>query len=214
MSLLLYAVTSSGERVRGAGLGGAPLQTIKAPPLAAIVSDGPAESEPQESILWEYDNVLERLMARHVILPARFGSLMDGHAEVRALLHRRRDELGRSLERVRGAVEFGLSTGWRDPDERPEPSSGTEYMLGRLALHRRASEVARTLEPLGALARSSRQRVLPRPTLPVTASYLVEKDCSEEFIRTVAQLDGLLGDVNVICTGPWPPYSFVEAVGQ
>jgi Gas vesicle synthesis protein GvpL/GvpF len=213
MSLLLYAVTSSEEKVAGAGLGGMPLQTVEAPPLAAIVS-GPAASQPRREELWEYDHVLERLMARHVILPARFGSLMDSRMDVRELLERRQKELRRSLDRVRGTVEFGVTTGWRDQLEPAEPETGTDYLLGRLALHRRASDVARRLEPLGSLARSSRQRVLPRPTLPVTASYLVETDRTEKFIEMVACLDGLLPHVDVVCTGPWPPYSFVEAMPQ
>lgn len=213
MSVLLYAVTSSGEEVSGAGLGGIPLHTVDVPPLAAIVS-GPAASRPRQDELWEYDHVLERLMARHVILPARFGSLMDSGMEVRELLQRRQQELCRSLDRVRGTVEFGVTTGWRDQAEPAEPETGTDYLLGRLDLHRRASDVARRLEPLGSLARSSRQRVLPRPTLPVTASYLVETERTERFIEMVACLDGLLPHVDVICTGPWPPYSFVEAMPQ
>src|SRR5581483_12139979 len=109
-----------------------------------------------------------------------------------------------ALARVEGAVEFGLTTCWRDLEEPVYAGSGTAYLLGRLTLHRRASEVARSLHPLTALCRSSRQRVLPRPTLPVTASYLVEEERSQQFVEAVAHLDAVIDDIDVVCTGPWP----------
>jgi Gas vesicle synthesis protein GvpL/GvpF len=215
MSLLLYAVTTSGEQVAATGLGGNRLDAIEEHGLTAIVSPvaGNAVSADHDT-MWEYEQVLERLMARHAILPARFGSVLADRATVRAMLGDRRQELERALARVSGSVEFGITTAWRDQDESPEPSSGTAYMRSRLDLNRRASEVARRLDPLNVLSRSRRQRLLPRPSLPVTASYLVERSRSDEFIEMVAHVDSLCPEVDLVCTGPWPPYSFVEGVPQ
>ncbi len=213
MSLLLYAIKTAGETVRGRGLGGQPLHSVDAQGLAAIVGPAPGGgTEPDEGALWKYEEVQERLMAHHVILPARFGTVLADETAVRALLRDRELELRRALDRVCGSVEFGITTAWHDPDEPREPASGTAYLLSRLTRDRRACEVARLLHPLSALSRSSRQRVLPRPSLPVTASYLVESHRSDEFIEMVAYLDGQLGDVDVVCTGPWPPYSFAQGV--
>jgi hypothetical protein len=215
MSLLMYAVSTAPAAIAGIGLGGSRLEGIEHDGLLAIVSAGTSSPlEPTEENLWEYDQALERLMAPHVILPARFGTFLRDRAAVVEMLQDRRSELLRALERVRGAVEFGITTGWREAGEPIDSDSGTAYLLGRLALHRRASEVARRLDPLAALSRSSRQRVLPRPSLPVTGSYLVEQTRSEEFIDLVAHIDQLLQEVDVVCTGPWPPYSFVEGVPQ
>jgi hypothetical protein len=216
MSLLMYAVTEAPAReIRGTGLRGARLGGVEERGLVAIVSEGDGSSiEASEEALWEYEQALERLMARHVILPARFASILADETETRAMIGRRYGELIAALDRVRGAVELGISVGWRDGAETSAepPGSGTEYLLGRLALQRRASAIARGLDPLAALARSSRLRVLPRGALPVTGSYLVDRSRANEFLRLVADLDAGLHEADVVCTGPWPPYSFVEGV--
>src|SRR5581483_2881411 len=159
VSMLLYGVTRACEQATGNGLEGRPLETVTADGLGAIVSSDPSGvAAPSESLLWEYEQVLERLMACHVVLPARFGSVLADRTAVHEMLRRRSAELGRSLGRVEGAVEFGVTTGWSEVAPTPESTTGTSYLLGRLTMHRRASEVARRLGPLAMLSRSSRQR--------------------------------------------------------
>ena len=58
------------------------------------------------------------------------------------------------------------------------------------------------------MARTS--SVLETPAVPLSASYLVDRDSVEEFRAAVAALDDEHADVTLVCTGPWPPYSFVE----
>ena len=59
-------------------------------------------------------------------------------------------------------------------------------------------------------SRSSRRALAPRPGLPVLDAYLVDRGRVSEFVALVAQLDHRLDDVELVCTGPWPPYSFAE----
>jgi Gas vesicle synthesis protein GvpL/GvpF len=215
MSLLVYGIVEApGSDPSGVGLYGQPLRAVVDGPLAAVVSDcfgGPLE--PTAAALSAYEQTVRRLMERAAVLPAQFGSVVEDEAEVRKLLRRRRKHLLARLRRVRGAVEIGLRASWRDGSRVPSgarPQSGTSYLRDRLELRQSARRVATELEPLGALARSSRRAIAPRPDLPVLDSYLVDSGRVSEFVALVEQLDDRLDEVELVCTGPWPPYSFAE----
>lgn len=217
MSLLLYGIVEAGggqDLVSGVGLGDVPLHAIVEGPLAAIVSDhAGADPAPDIEGLRDYESTVRRLMERSAILPARFGSVLADEGAVRGLLHRRHRDLLARVRRVRGAVELALRASWRvGAGIRPgsRPPSGTSYLRERLELRQSARRVATELDPLTALARSSRRTLFPAPDLPVLDAYLVEHDRVREFVAMVAQLDDSLDDVELTCTGPWPPYSFAE----
>jgi hypothetical protein len=218
MSFLMYAIADRDpSEIEGTAIDGRGLRGVRQRGLVAIVSE---ESCPDEPVtvdgLWQHERVVETLMESHAILPARFGSWLASEAQVCSLLERRHDELASALDRIRGTVELALRVEWRPetvlPSERP--ASGTAYMLERLELHQRAAAVTRGLDRLAALARSSRTRVLPRPTLPAQGVYLVEAGRMGDFTAVVSELDAELAEVDLICTGPWPPYSFAQgAIG-
>jgi hypothetical protein len=213
MSLLIYGIVEE-EVVSGfeLGLDERPLREVAEGPLLAVVSDhhGP-DPEPTAAALRAYEHAVRRLMDRGTVLPAQFGSVLDDEAAVRAFLRRRRHDLLSRLQRVRGAVEIGLRARWRAgehglPDTMPR--SGTSYLRDRLELRQSARRVAHELDPLTAVARSSRRALAPRPDLPVLDAYLVDRGRVDEFVALVEQLDTCLDDVELVCTGPWPPYSF------
>jgi hypothetical protein len=64
-------------------------------------------------------------------------------------------------------------------------------------------------EPLAALARAS-VRGRPRPPELFRAAYLVERDTVVPFTAEVARLQKANAGLSILCTGPWPPYSFAE----
>lgn len=215
MRMLVYGIVEAdGIDVTGYGLDDHPLRAIAEGPLMAIASDhdGP-DPEPALEGLLEYEEVIQRLMDRRAILPAQFASLLADEADVRDMLrHRRRDLLAR-LVRVRGAVELALRAEWRDAAEARghEPAlSGTAYLRERLELRQSARRVASELDPLTNLARSCQRALVPRPDLPVVDAYLVDRGRVDEFVALVEQLDDRLEEVDLVCTGPWPPYSFAD----
>ena len=215
MRLLVYGIVeSANDGLAGEGLNGRPLRGVADEPLIAVVSDYEgADPEPTAAGMAAYEGIVRRLMDRGAILPARFGSVLADESEVRALLRRRRKDLLSRLRRVRGAVEIGLRASWRDGVRaRPDaPSqSGTSYLRDRLELRQNARRVAGKLDPLSAIALSARRRLVPRPDVPVLDAYLVDGGRVDEFVALVEQLDGALEDVELVCTGPWPPYSFAE----
>ncbi len=215
MSLLVYGVVAAGEADPwGRGLDDRPMHGVTEGPLEAVVSDHEDRPpEPTAAALHAHERAIRRLMDRGAVLPAQFGSVLADRDAVRAFLGARRHDLLIRLERVRGAVEIGLKASWRDGDGAPfdpRPRSGISYLRDRLELRQSARRVASALDPLTALARSSRRALVPHPNLPVLDAYLVDRGRVREFVAMVEQLDDRLEDVELECTGPWPPYSFAQ----
>lgn len=213
MSLLAYAVAEGdAAEIEGVGLEERPLIGIGHDGLALVVSEHESPlPEATAQTLWRYEDVVERLMDRQPILPARFGSVLADEDEAVSALRTRRNELRRRLTQVRGAVELGVRATWAQPPTHPQPGTGTEYLLGRLEVQRRAQRAANSLDPLLALARAHKVTVLPRPSVPVLASYLVDRDRTHEFIELATQIGQTeFDDGELIVTGPWPPYSFAQ----
>ncbi|MDQ6834570.1 MAG: GvpL/GvpF family gas vesicle protein [Actinomycetota bacterium] len=223
MSLLLYAITDGGQTGQAQkGVGAQPVRPIGQDGLVALVSEHAMPPSIDEQSLWAFEAVIEAHMSDRTVLPARFGSLIEDAGAVEHLLRDRRSELQATMERIRGAVELSVRAIWpggepssSPEDERPATSgAGTDYMLARAALERRARRLAAALhETLDPFARSARYRILSRPTAPVTAAFLVDRDAADQFVARVKKVDVTLDDVDLVCTGPWPAYSFVEGGG-
>jgi hypothetical protein len=215
MSLLVYGIVEArGRDGYGRGLDNRPMFGLTEKPLEAIVSDHEGRApEASAAALHVYERTVRQLMDRGAILPAEFGSMLPDEDAVRGLLRGRRRDLVTRLRRVRGAVEIGLRASWRkDPRAvlDPRPPSASSYLRARLEQRQSARRVASELDPLTALARGSRRAIAPRPDLPVLDAYLVDRGRVREFVAMVEQLDDRLDDVELVCTGPWPPYSFAE----
>ena len=96
-----------------------------------------------------------------------------------------------------------------DGDDDDEGGPGTTYLMDRLRRERHQSQMtARVHEPLVCLARASTSwSGAPRRQL-WKAAYLVSNERLEDFAEQVNLLDAQLSEATVLCTGPWPPYSF------
>jgi hypothetical protein len=212
MSVLVYGIARSDVApVKGHGLHQQPLRDVYAGPLVAIVSDHDDAPDPAVGTLWEYEQTVERIAQLVPIVPARFGGVLDDDAAVVEMLEAKCETLLAALGQVRGAVELALRAMWQQPPE-PDSHTGASYMRARLDLRRRARTIADELMPLGQLSRSIRCKLPANPQQPLRCAYLVDRDAVAEFTASVEQLDEQLPGVDLVCTGPWPPYSFAEEV--
>jgi hypothetical protein len=170
------------------GLEGAPLERRRVDGLELVVSDASETEVTQEAVL-RHAEVVEELMSRSgAVLPAQFGRPFGDEMDLTAAIRPKADELSRGLDRVRGCVEFGLRVA--SPPRNPVAATGKEYMHARLAEHR-------LVEPLAELSRAS------TPT-----AYLVPKENVDAFHEAVRHLQAEHPELTIVCTGPWPPYSF------
>jgi gas vesicle protein GvpL/GvpF len=204
----LYAICEEPERPLPAstGLEQAPVEGVRDGDLLAVVTrHDDALPEPTPDTFWEHARVVERTMADRAVLPMRFASTLADDAAVTEALAARRDEFHAALDRVRGRVEVSVRAEQRSREERAA-MTGREYLEAKL-------RDTRTLhEPLASLAVAERHRSASGEVL--RAAYLIEEANLPPFRSAVERLQRDYPEVSILCTGPWPPYSFVgEGIG-
>ena len=221
--IYLYAITdhprAALEGVRGHE--DASVQLLARDGIAAAYSAHESLAlEPSEEALWRHESVVEALTEDGAVLPVRFGAVVADEAALGKELARRSGEFRRALERVRGRVELALRVLWPEPgaatgvaEERGgDEGPGRAYLMRRLDQERRNAELAdRVHEPLARLAVASERRIRAAPRPMLTAAYLVERASVPRFQERVARLREEHAELSVLCTGPWPPYSFATS---
>jgi hypothetical protein len=218
-----YAIvesTAADPPPRMRGLGGAALRATFADGLAAVFSrHRTLRARRSPEAMWTHERVVEALMERGAVLPMRFGTTFADEEALAAALADRSEEFLTRLDRVRGRVELGVRA--VQPPEAPanevasasaEGSTGREYLLRKLHEVRRGEQAAAALhEPLAALAAGARQQRVRAPGEVLRAAYLVDRTAVPDFRQRVERLQRAHPGTAILCTGPWPPYSFVDA---
>lgn len=210
--IYLYAIIDAGAEIPAtSGFDDAPLQVLPCGEIAALYSahsESPARPEP--AALLRHEEVVEEAMRNGPAIPARFGTTFAVEADLRAAVCSERDRLRHQLGEVQGRVELAVRVGLPSADD-PQPSTGRGYLEDKLA---RRTEVERviseTLAPLRELAERSRHAEGRTEGNVLRASYLVRKELVERFADQVRLLSEGNPELWLSCTGPWPPYSFVD----
>jgi hypothetical protein len=163
-----------------------PLRLVPAGPVGVLVGPAP-EGEVDAEALWSRESLLEDLMAERALLPIRYGTRVEDDAAAAAAVEPRGAELAAALERVRGAVEVSVRAIAPDGEEGGDVG----------AVHAR----------LAGLARDHARHDGPES---LRAAYLVDRAAVDGFVAAVRALQQEHRGLSILCTGPWPPYSFAE----
>jgi hypothetical protein len=135
------------------------------------------------------------------------------------MLRSRAREFTANLQQVAGMVEVGVRAVLRTPAEvgrspRGEARSGTEYLQAAKLREQSAAELEQRLaEALDTVATASRVRRVQGLSHMLTGAYLVARERIDEFRSRVAELSAATDLAELVCTGPWPPYSFMTGNG-
>jgi Gas vesicle synthesis protein GvpL/GvpF len=164
----------------------APLRLVPAGPVGVLVAPAP-EGEVDAEALWERESLLEDLMGERALLPIRYGTRVEDDAAAAAAVEPRGAELAAVLDRVRGAVEVSVRAVLREGAEAADVS----------AIHARLCGLAREHARL-------------EGSEPLRAAYLVDRAAVDGFVAAVRELQHEHRGLSILCTGPWPPYSFAE----
>jgi hypothetical protein len=194
------------------GLAGASLEGIAEGQLLAVASRHERmPAEPALDALWAHERVMEALMAERAVLPMRFGTRLPDAGAVQAALAARRELLLDALDRVRGRVELAVRAIEPAAEAAPSAASGRDHLRARL---RSKLSGASLHEPLAALAVAARRWPELAPGELLRASYLVEQTAAARFRSTVQRLQHEHPEAALLCTGPWPAYSFMERASE
>ena len=180
-----------------------PLRIVRAGGLGVVVAPA-SEGEVDADSLWRREALLEELMEQRALLPVRYGTLVEDDAAAAAAVAGRGEALAGALRRVRGAVE--LSVRAVAPGEPDEGSPG-EHLQARAAHERTAAALHERL------AAAAREHARHDGRELLRAAYLVDRAEVDRFVSLVRGLQAEHGELSILCTGPWPPYSFAEPEG-
>jgi hypothetical protein len=181
---------------------GARLESVAEGSLLAVVSRHEhAPAGPALHALRAHERVVEALMADRAVVPMRFGTRLSGDGCLRAGLGARRERLLEALDRVRGRVELAVRA--MRPASAPAAASGREFLEGKRA-------VVALYDSLAALAVAARRWPERSSGELLRAAYLVDLPAVEPFRGGVERLQREHPEAALLCTGPWPAYSFVE----
>lgn len=238
MALYVYSITATTHPRRldgmsGVGTEGAPLRTVTAGPLCAIVSDISEEIRPKRRDLLVHQEVQERLMADGLTLPLQFGYTASDDLEVRQALETNADSYLATLQRLEGCAEYHVRASQEDEEpllhqileDVPEAADLNDRIRGgdqdpqlQLALGELvAQEVQARQEGLAAglveaLLPFAREHVAHAPAQSdfLNLSLLVPDEQKDALLTAEANLAREIGGgVDLRFTGPLPPYSFV-----
>ena len=144
------------------------------------------------------------------VLPVRYGTTMAGTEELGAVAEQHADAWSRRLVQLTGRCELVVHvdlTGRNDePDAGPADGSGRAYLLRRMEAVRRQD---RALDDLRAVLApwSEESRLL---TDRRRLAALVLRADADAASAAIAEWARDRDRVEVLVTGPWPPFSFCE----
>jgi hypothetical protein len=238
----VYAISDDAvERNYGKiGIDGANVYTIPQGALAVVVSDTLNKKiRPERRKLTAHHEVIAKLMAKHTVLPAAFGTISGNTNSLLNMLKKNQTLFGQQLKRVNGKVEMGLNVVWNVHNiseyfvnRYPELEESRDDMLARKRGPTRDQKIdlGRLFEQLLNQEREVHtkavMRVLSRHCAEIKQNKprqdrevmrlacLVDRSGQEKFEEEGILLATKLFDDNYTFkfSGPWSPYNFVTGL--
>lgn len=209
-----------------AGVGAEKVSIAAYDGLAAVYSAVPETyAAPEASQVMAYAGVIKAFHDVQVVLPMRYGCLLESEAQIVELLQRQARQFESSLGELDGCVEMGVrvllvdegASTLRNLHCEAGPLSGKAYIALRAAYYaekdsglRRSASVAQNVRRAldGFFVRCESQRSLAARQQLLSLSFLVRRQQLQSFREAFRQLQRR-SSPKVLLTGPWPPYSFV-----
>lgn len=214
--------------------------TISWRDISAVVADAPVVdylAMPKGDLarlLVRHQQVIERVMARHTILPFRLGTVADNDEQVRQILARGHRTITDTLQKAQGAVEIDVtatigdfSSFLRHVADMAEIGqlkrslshmhagvTVEDQMKVGMLVERHASEKKQEMSTeihwaLNHLAEDCKDHDLMDDKMVLNSAFFVRRDRQGEFDNQVEQLNAQFDDsLDFRCVGPLPPYSF------
>ncbi len=205
--------------------------------LAAVVSSTPVVVyDPTRENVIAHENVNETVMKEFTVIPMSFGTVFRTEEDVVEFLKHTSEALHDVLRKMKDKIEYGLKVNWEPETVLKEVEQEREdirllkeqimsnrlnstyfarMQLGRLveqAMNEKSeSYIRQVYDHLRDHAIASRQNKPIGEKMILNAAFLVERTRAPEFEQKVQEIGQKYeGRLRFSCTGPWPPYNFVN----
>lgn len=173
--------------------------------LGALVSDSAyAAPAPTAQHINDYRGIVEGAFARQTIVPAPFGAVFRGRDALVRWLELHYFTLVEAVTFVADRAMARVSVSYGD-----EPENTTAMAIDADLLDTAADESFRVLRR-HAVAALVLNHHTGAPTPAARASFLIERERWDVFTEMVREQQKRLPEMQLECTGPWPPYDFVR----
>ena len=217
-------------------MGGAPVQVVEAGKLGVWASVGGPEP-PSADRLREHEVVVRSALESATPIPFRYGTVVRDEKDLVRLVGAREEDYLRMLRELDNRVEMSLRVSIPDDPSLPEGHSTANASSGDLgfrtsgetgpgrahlearrgALAARADAEHRLAHLLDDVEADFADMELPAVRLIIhsagsfgSVAHLVRRDRISAYRERAAAIDRRRGDLRVVATGPWAPYSFVQ----
>jgi hypothetical protein len=208
--------------------------------ISAVVTDAPLvdyTAMPKDALAYllvRHQQVIEKVMAVHTIVPLRLGTCAQSDEHVRRILASGQETIQDALQKALDVVEIDVTACLADfgsllrhVSQLPQvvqlkqsflnrPGSVTvedQVKIGMIVKQHADREKQRMSQQIGdTLALSAqdfRMHDLMDDKMVLNSAFLIRKDRQEDFYRQVEELNAQSANqLDFRCVGPLPPYSF------
>jgi len=236
MKLYLYGIIDSSDQTKESiyGLEGSDVYNIPFCDIGAVVSQisQPIQDVTEGAVL-KHEAVVEKLMANFTVLPARFGTIIDGTDSQLSMIQSYYKDFTNNLARLHNKLEFGIKVIWpadkikenivkglkKGKENTPELNSsrGRKFMTETFdkykidkAFEAKADRVIKVMDMFfSKFSAEKTLATLKTENLLLDAVYLVEKDKQDDFREAFEHIKGGHPELKYLFSGPWPAYNFV-----
>ncbi|MEJ2116786.1 MAG: GvpL/GvpF family gas vesicle protein [Alphaproteobacteria bacterium] len=236
----LYAITDLcvQSQTLPPGIAGVPPEILPFDKFSAVAARLPRAPAGDVATARLHMSVLDALMAEEAgaVLPARFGTTFSGHEDLKQALNSRQDALLADLRRLRGQIELGVSVAdRREQNSQAESKAqavpfikeategpGAHYIARKYAenelrlqrgqvVEQLAAKICAEDSPLVALAGATSWRAQTQSDASaISAAFLLPRERLAAFLAALDDMRLAEPELDFLCTGPWPPFSFVS----
>ncbi len=198
----VYCVApSNGEKRSYGNLGmdGEEVYTISYKQVAAVVSDAKVkEYEPNPENARKHDQVIRKVMEDCTVLPMALGMVFKDKRTMLLVIRASYRAIKKSLDAFQNKVELGVKI--IVPQDQTDHADDHSFQKAK-------SDI---LSSLSELACKTKEGRLFSDRLLLNASFLVQRDETEAFSKTLGDLDDKYRSLEAKYSGPWAPYNFVN----
>ncbi|MBI5789448.1 MAG: GvpL/GvpF family gas vesicle protein [Candidatus Schekmanbacteria bacterium] len=230
MNYLLYCVFSTLDEPGKAavlGVGGEPVFYIAHGGLSAAVSQiNSQEAIPDIPRICAYNQVVTYFHNNRAVIPMRYGSLFAQEAQVVRFLEAHSEQFKSLIQKLTGCEEMGirllLPNAPRVKKENPRSettySSGHAYLAAKRQHYQQEEPLAHERDLLVKtvchklsefFVHSKQEFCVSEDKRIISLYFLVPGNSVERFCHAARQIK-LQASGELLLSGPWPPYNFVQ----